>query len=64
LIGIATTISFLIAPVIAFLNYRLTFSNHLTKLQQPGMAMRILALLGIAFLLLFSLGMIGYNWVV
>lgn len=64
LIGIATTISFLIAPVIAFLNYRLTFSKHLTKEQQPGTSMRVLALAGIAFLLLFSLGMIFFNWFV
>jgi Mn2+/Fe2+ NRAMP family transporter len=57
LIGLATTISFLIAPIIAFLNYRLVFSNHLQENQKPGRAMHVLALAGIGFLSLFSLAL-------
>ncbi|MDN3686683.1 NRAMP family divalent metal transporter [Cyclobacterium jeungdonense] len=60
LINLATTISFLIAPIIAFLNYRLVFSDHLLKHQRPGRAMQILAIAGIGFLTLFSLGMVFY----
>ena len=63
LINLATTISFLIAPIIAYLNYRLVFSDHLKKEQQPGRAMQILALAGIVFLTLFTLGMGYYYWV-
>lgn len=62
LIGLATTISFLIAPIIAILNYKLIFSQHLTKTQQPGNWMRWLSLAGIGFLFLFSLVFIYFNW--
>lgn len=58
LIGIATTISFLVAPVIAILNYRLIFSAHLEESQKPKIGMKWLAIVGIAFLSLFSLVMI------
>lgn len=63
LINLATTISFLIAPIIAYLNYRLVFSDHLKKDQQPGRAMKILALAGFVFLTLFTMGMGYYYWV-
>tara|TARA_R110001592_G_scaffold105579_3_gene297020 strand:+ start:333268 stop:334560 length:1293 start_codon:yes stop_codon:yes gene_type:complete len=62
LIGLATTISFLIAPIIAILNYKLIFSQHLTKKQQPGEAMRWLSIAGIGFLFLFSFVLIYFNW--
>ena len=62
LIGLATTISFLIAPIIAILNYRLIFSHHLTKVQQPSKAMRWLSIAGIVFLVLFSFVLIYFNW--
>ena len=62
LIGLATTISFLIAPVIAILNYKLIFSHHLSKAQQPGKTMRWLSIAGIGFLFLFSFVLIYFNW--
>lgn len=62
LIGLATTISFLIAPIIAILNYKLIFSHHLTKVQQPGKGMRWLSIAGIIFLFLFSFVLIYFNW--
>lgn len=62
LIGLATTISFLIAPIIAMLNYKLIFSQHLTKKQQPGKAMQWLSIAGIGFLFLFSFVLIYFNW--
>ena len=63
LIGLATTISFLIAPIIAILNYQLIFSQHLTKAQQPGNWMRWLSIAGIGFLFLFSLVFVYFNWI-
>lgn len=60
LIELATTISFMIAPFIAFLNYRLVFSTHLSREQQPSRAMRILSVLGVLFLTLFCAVMIWF----
>ncbi|WP_375585421.1 NRAMP family divalent metal transporter [Cyclobacterium xiamenense] len=60
LINLATIISFLIAPVIAYLNYRLVFSEHLLTNQRPGRITHVISLMGIGFLTLFSLGMGGY----
>lgn len=64
LIGLATTISFLIAPIIALLNYKLIFRHHLIKSQQPGNWMRWLSIAGIGFLFLFSLIFIYFNWLI
>ncbi|WP_114750673.1 NRAMP family divalent metal transporter [Pleomorphovibrio marinus] len=58
LIGIATTISFLLAPIIAILNYKMVFGTHLLPSQKPGKGMKLLALAGIVFLSFFSLGII------
>ncbi len=61
LISIATTISFLIAPIIATLNYKLTFGDHLQEMHKPGRAMKILAGSGIFFLVAFTVGMILFQ---
>ncbi len=61
LINIATTISFLIAPIIAIMNYKLTFGDHLPEEHKPGKPMKVLAMAGILFLGLFSLGMILFQ---
>jgi Mn2+/Fe2+ NRAMP family transporter len=55
LIEVATTISFLIAPVIAALNYKLVFSKDMKKEDKPGKFMQITAIAGIVFLLAFSI---------
>ena len=54
LIEIATTISFLIAPVIAILNYSLIFSKELKPSEKPNKFMQLLAIGGIIFLIAFS----------
>ena len=53
LINAATTISFIVAPVIAILNFRLVQKDIIGKANSPGKAMNLLALLGIAYLILF-----------
>lgn len=53
LINIATTISFIVAPVIAILNYRLVQKDIIGVENSPGKTMNILALVGIAYLLFF-----------
>ena len=54
LVDLATTMSFLIAPVIAIVNYQLVTGNHLKKEDQPKSWLRILSWLGIVFLTGFA----------
>lgn len=61
LVDLATTLSFLVAPVIAYANFRLVTGKFISKEDHPGRAMRILAILGIVFLTLLSLGFIGFK---
>ena len=55
LVQIATVLSFITAPLYAFLNYRLVISSKMPKAQQPKKGMRILSVLGILFLTGFTL---------
>lgn len=55
LIDLATTVSFLTAPVLAFINYRLVMASHFPKEQQPPTWLRILSWAGILFLTGFTL---------
>lgn len=61
LIQLATTISFLIAPVIAVLNYKLIFGNELKPEEKPAFWMKWLALSGIVFLIVFSIIFLVYS---
>lgn len=54
LIKIATVLSFLTAPFYAILNY-IVITKHTPKAHQPGKALRILSILGIIFLIGFSI---------
>lgn len=54
LVDLATTLSFLIAPVIAVVNYKLVTGSHLDKEDQPKLWLRILSWLGIVFLTGFA----------
>ncbi len=55
LIDIATTLSFLVAPIIAFINYRLVTAEDFPSDARPGLLMHILSITGIIFLTGFSL---------
>ncbi len=55
LVDIATSISFLVAPAIAVLNYRLVTAKSFPKDGQPGNLMRLLSWLGILFLSVFTI---------
>lgn len=55
LIDFATTLSFLVAPVIAILNYRLVLSPYVDKAFEPKLWKKILAVAGIIFLSGFTL---------
>ena len=54
-IDLVTTISFLAAPVFAYLNMRLIASPHLPEDTRPGPAIRVLAVAGLVFLVGFGL---------
>ena len=55
LVDLATTLSFLIAPIIAFINYKVITSQQVDEVYQPGKKMRLLAQSGIVFLTVFAL---------
>ena len=54
LIKIATILSFLTAPFYAILNYKLITGKHTPKEHQPNIYLRILSIIGIVFLIGFS----------
>ena len=55
LIQIATVLSFITAPIYAFLNYRLVISKQMPKEHQPNKKLRITSVIGIVFLSGFTL---------
>jgi len=55
LVDLATTLSFLTAPVLAFINYRLVMSKHFPDEHRPPTWLRILSWSGILFLSGFAL---------
>lgn len=61
LLDLATSISFLIAPIIAWFNYKVIFSKKFPDHAKPGWALHLLTILGLIFLLAFTL---WYLWVV
>ncbi|MCB9739290.1 MAG: divalent metal cation transporter [Deltaproteobacteria bacterium] len=59
LVDLATTLSFLSAPVLAWLNHRAATAVEVPPALRPGRAMRLLSWLGILFLGAFAL---AYLW--
>ena len=55
LVKVATTMSFVTAPIYAILNYSLVTSKHMPKKNRPSIGMKIYALSGILFLTFFSI---------
>ncbi|WNW02219.1 Nramp family divalent metal transporter [Tenacibaculum sp. HL-MS23] len=55
LVKVATVLSFLTAPFYAILNYMLITSKHTPKKNQPKLSLRILSIVGIIFLVGFSI---------
>lgn len=59
IVNTATVISFLVAPIIAYLNFRIVTSDQMPKESQPGTFLRVLSYLGLVYLVGFS---ILYLW--
>ncbi|MFN1835535.1 Nramp family divalent metal transporter [Balneola sp. MJW-20] len=64
MVDFATTLSFLTAPVLAFLNYRLVTDHHINEEYQPKKWLRILSWGGIIFLSVFALIFIYWKFFV
>jgi Mn2+/Fe2+ NRAMP family transporter len=62
IVNIATIISFLIAPVVAILNFRIVQADRIGAEYAPGPFLRILSYLGIAYLIGFSLYFVYALW--
>ncbi len=61
LVALATFVSFIVAPIIGYMNLKNVISEELSLQQQPGKGLKILTYIGIIFLSLFS---IYYFWIV
>ena len=55
LVDLATTLSFVIAPVIAIINYRVITSKQIPEEYKPGKKLLLLAKSGIVFLTVFAI---------
>jgi len=62
MVTVATTISFLTAPVLAWLNYRVVTDDHMPIEARPGLFLQILSWIGIVFFVVCSF--IYLFWVV
>ncbi len=63
MVSIATTLSFMVAPILAWLNYRAVTDKHMPEEARPGILLRILSWLGIAFFTGFTLIYIYWNFI-
>ena len=54
LVDFATTLSFVIAPIIAIFNFRLVTGKYLSKESHPSIYLKVLSFAGIIFLILFA----------
>lgn len=55
MVDFATSVSFVTAPVLAFLNYKVIMSPSIDKMYQPALYLRIWSWIGISFLTVFTL---------
>ena len=55
MVKIATILSFLTAPFYAILNFILITGRHTPKEHQPSIYLKVLSIVGIIFLIAFSL---------
>lgn len=54
LVSLATTLSFLTAPVLAWLNYKVVTDKHMPTEAVPGLFLKMLSWIGIGFFVVFS----------
>ncbi len=54
MVDMATTLSFITAPILAYMNYRVVIDKHMPEQDRPGLSMQRFARIGIVFLSLFT----------
>jgi len=64
MVTLATTLSFLTAPVLAWLNYKVVTDKHMPEHDRPGLFLRILSWVGIVFFTVFSLVYLYWKYIV
>ncbi|MCB2208527.1 MAG: Nramp family divalent metal transporter [Bacteroidetes bacterium] len=64
MVTMATTLSFLMAPVFAWLNYKVVTDDHMPITSRPGKFLRVLSWLGIIFFTVFSLVYIYWRFLI
>ena len=62
MVNFATTLSFIVAPILAWLNYKVVTDSHMPDSHKPDKFLRILSWIGIAFFVVFTL--IYFYWVI
>ncbi|HSG68469.1 MAG TPA: Nramp family divalent metal transporter [Bacteroidales bacterium] len=55
MVDVATTISFITAPILAWMNYKVVRSKHIPKYARPGIVLRVWSWIGMIFLSLFTI---------
>ncbi len=64
MVTIATVLSFLMAPILAWLNFRVVTDKHMPITARPGLFLKILSWIGIVFLVVFTLYYLYWFFVV
>ncbi len=55
MVDLATTLSFVTAPILAFMNYKVVTDKHMPESGRPGPVLKWLSWIGITFLTIFTL---------
>ncbi len=63
LVDFATTISFVTAPIVAFLNLKSVLSKSMPEEHKPSKFLKIYAYIGLGFLLIFSIGFVYWRFI-
>ena len=61
MVDLATTLSFVTAPVLAILNYKAVTHKDMPEESRPGKGLKIYAITGIVFLSTFTIFYIAWN---
>ena len=61
MVNFATTLSFITAPIIAWLNFRVVTDKHMPINARPGLLLRLISWVGIIFFVGFTL--VYFYWV-
>jgi len=64
MVTLATTISFLTAPILAWLNYKVVTGNQMPEESRPGSFLRVLSWIGITSFAIFSLVFIYWKFLI